>query len=753
MVRSGNYIFLAFLFILLASQSTRSQTYRDASLPAEQRAELLLKEMTLDEKIGQMCMYIGEASRNESGNADEKVSYVLGIGERAEPIKQGRIGLFTKVPTYTEVNYLQELAEKSRLKIPLLIVTDAIHGHGMYEGAATVYPSEIGIASTFDRSVAKEIARYTAAEMRATGYHWAYSPNVEVVRDARWGRTGETFGEDPYLVTEMGKAMVAGYQGSDFSAPDNVIACAKHFVGGGVSVNGLNGGPADISERTLNEVFFPPFEELIKSGVYSVMAAHNEINGIPCHAHKEYLTELLRNTWGFDGIILSDWMDIERLCTVHKVAENEKEAAKIAVDAGIDVHIQGPGFFENVKELVEEGVIPVERIDAAVRKLLYAKFQLGLFENRYVNEASADEELLKKNHRQLALKAARESIVLLKNKNKMLPLPKNVQKVFVTGPGANNQSILGDWARVQPDENVTTVLEGINDVVSAGTRVDYLEIPYYDTIGSGRLEEARKRAASSDVAIVVAGENSLRFDPQRTSGENMDRATLSLLGEQLKLIEAVKSSGTPVVVVLVNGGPVASEKMVEQSDAIIESWESGMYGGQAISEVIFGDYNPGGKLPITIPRSVGHVQSFYNYKPSAFHRGKFYGEKETPLFEFGFGLSYTQFEYSSLDIPKSLKQNEDLNFSVEIENAGAYSGDEVVLVYLNDKVSSVTTPVKKLVAFQRITLSAGEKKKVELSITSERFKFYNRNMDFVAEPGEFEVIIGNSQLRANVMME
>ena len=744
------FILPVFLFFGLTG---KAQCYMDASLPAKQRTELLLREMTLDEKIGQMCMYIGEASRNESGNADEKVSYVLGIGERAELIKQGKAGLFTKVPSFTEVNYLQELAEQSRLKIPLLIVTDAIHGHGMYEGATTVYPSEIGIASTFDPNIAMKIAQHTAQEMRATGYHWAYSPNVEIVRDARWGRTGETFGEDPYLVTEMGKAMVNGYQGNDFSDPDNVLACAKHFVGGGISVNGLNGGPADISERTLYEIFFPPFEELIKTDVYSVMAAHNEINGIPCHAHKEYLTGLLRNTWGFDGIILSDWMDIERLSSVHKVAENDKDAAKIAVKAGIDVHIQGPGFFDNVKELVKEGEISVERIDDAVRKLLYAKFQLGLFENRYVDAATVNKELLKNEHKQLALKAARKSIVLLKNNNKILPLSKSVQSVFVTGPGANNQSILGDWARVQPDENVITVLEGINKVVPAGTEIDYLAISSYDTININRLAEAKKRAGLSDVAIVVVGENSLRFDPQRTSGENMDRATLGLVGDQLKLVEAVKSSGTPVVVVLVNGGPLASEKLVEQSDVIIESWEPGMFGGLAVADVIFGEYNPGGRLPITIPRSVGHVQSFYNYKPSAFHRGNFYGEEESPLFEFGFGLSYTQFEYQKLDIPKSLKRNEDLNFSVEIENTGTLGGDEVILVYLNDKISSVTTPVKKLVAFQRITLSAGENRRLNFTIPNKKFKLYNKNMNFVAEPGEFEIIVGNEQLHANIFME
>lgn len=407
------------------------KTYLNPDLSSPERVELLLKEMTLDEKIGQMCQFVGEASNSSLANKDEEVKYILGLGEKADLIQQGKIGSFLKVPTFKEANYLQELAEKSRLKIPLIIATDAIHGHGMYKGATTIYPTPIGIASTFDTDIAFKIAKYTACEMRATGNHWAFSPNVEVVRDSRWGRTGETFGEDPYLVSMMGKEMVKGYQGNDFSGSENVVSCTKHFVGGGISYNGLNGAPADISERTLYEVFFPPFIEAIDAGTYTIMPAHNEINGIPCHAHDEYLTGLIRDKWGFRGLFVSDWMDIERLYTVHKIAGSEKDADRLAVMAGVDIHMHGPNFFDNVKASVEEGLIPTKRIDDAVRKILYAKFQLGLFENRYVDSTQVKINLLKKEHLDLALEAARKSIVLLKNRNSVLPLSKNIKSVLL----------------------------------------------------------------------------------------------------------------------------------------------------------------------------------------------------------------------------------------------------------------------------------------------------------------------------------
>lgn len=742
-------LILPVVFAISANSMATNISYWNANLPAEKRVELLLAEMTLDEKIGQMCQFVGEASDIDFDSKDTKSNYTLALGARAGLIKQGKIGSFLKVSTFEEANVLQELAEQSRLKIPLLIATDAIHGHGMYMGATTIYATQIGLAASFEPELAERVAQYTASEMRATGFNWAYSPNVEVVRDARWGRIGETFGEDPYLVTEMGNAMVRGYQGKDFSSPTNVLASAKHFVGGGIAYNGVNGAPADVSERTLHEIFFPPFIGSIDNGVYTIMPAHNEINGIPAHAHEEYLTDLIRGEWGFEGFYISDWMDIQRLESAHKIVDSEREADKVAVLAGMDVHMQGPGFFDNVKALVENGEIPLSRIDHAVSKILYAKFQLGLFENRYTTQQAVDDTLLSDSHRALALTTAQKSMVLLKN-NGVLPLSQDIERIVVTGPNADHQALLGEWARVQPDNNVITVLEGIEQQYGQDTAIDYAAIAKHHHISDSELSTAGQLAENADVVIAVMGENSLRFDQHKTSAENVDRPTLDLVGNQIELLKKIKASGSKLVVVLVNGGPIASEWLTEHADAILEAWEPGMYGGQAIAETLVGKINPAGRLPITVPRSVGHLQSFYNHKPSAFHRGGFYLSRRAPLYYFGYGLSYTQFDYSNLIVPKTMSTEGSLSVSVDIKNIGAMDGDEVVLLYINDKVSSVTTPVKKLVAFKRLHLKRGERKTISFTIDNKDFALLDRHMKSVVEPGEFDIIIGDHTKVATV---
>jgi beta-glucosidase len=742
-------LILPVVFAISANSMATNISYWNANLPAEKRVELLLAEMTLDEKIGQMCQFVGEASDIDFDSKDTKSNYTLALGARAGLIKQGKIGSFLKVSTFEEANVLQELAEQSRLKIPLLIATDAIHGHGMYMGATTIYATQIGLAASFEPELAERVAQYTASEMRATGFNWAYSPNVEVVRDARWGRIGETFGEDPYLVTEMGNAMVRGYQGKDFSSPTNVLASAKHFVGGGIAYNGVNGAPADVSERTLHEIFFPPFIGSIDNGVYTIMPAHNEINGIPAHAHEEYLTDLIRGEWGFEGFYISDWMDIQRLESAHKIVDSEREADKVAVLAGMDVHMQGPGFFDNVKALVENGEIPLSRIDHAVSKILYAKFQLGLFENRYTTQQAVDDTLLSDSHRALALTTAQKSMVLLKN-NGVLPLSQDIERIVVTGPNADHQALLGEWARVQPDNNVITVLEGIEQQYGQDTAIDYAAIAKHHHISDSELSTAGQLAENADVVIAVMGENSLRFDQHKTSAENVDRPTLDLVGNQIELLKKIKASGSKLVVVLVNGGPIASEWLTEHADAILEAWEPGMYGGQAIAETLVGKINPAGRLPITVPRSVGHLQSFYNHKPSAFHRGGFYQSRRAPLYYFGYGLSYTQFDYSNLMVPKTMSTEGSLSVSVDIKNIGAMDGDEVVLLYINDKVSSVTTPVKKLVAFKRLHLKRGERKTISFTIDNKDFALLDRHMKSVVEPGEFDIIIGDHTKVATV---
>ena len=745
-------LILSAFFITSINCVAVTPTYLDASLSSEKRVDLLMQEMTLDEKIGQMCQFVGEASDIDFDSKDTKSDYTLALGARAGLIREGKIGSFLKVSTFQEANILQSLAEESRLKIPLLIATDAIHGHGMYMGATTIYATQIGLAASFEPELAELMAEYTASEMRATGFHWAYSPNVEVVRDARWGRIGETFGEDPYLVTEMGNAMVRGYQGKDFSSSSNVIASAKHFVGGGIAYNGVNGAPADVSQRTLHEIFFPPFVGSIDNGVYTIMPAHNEINGIPAHAHEEYLTDLIRGEWGFEGFYVSDWMDIQRLESAHRIVDSEREADKVAVLAGMDVHMQGPGFFDNVKALVENGEIPESRIDHAVSKILYAKFQLGLFENRYTSQQAVENTLLNKSHLDLALKTAQKSMVLLKN-NGVLPLSQDVERLLVTGPNADHQALLGEWARVQPDNNVITVLEGIKEQYSSATKIEHVAIAQHHAISSAELSNLSQSAKKADVVIAVMGENSLRFDKNKTSAENVDRPTLDLIGNQIELLEKIKASGAKLVVVLVNGGPIASEWLTENADAILEAWEPGMFGGQAIAETLVGKINPGGKLPITVPRTVGHLQSFYNHKPSAFHRGGFYLSSRKPLYYFGYGLSYTSFDYKNLNVPKTMSSTDNLSMTVDIKNTGEMDGDEVVMIYINDKISTVTTPVRKLVAFKRIHLKRGEEKTLSFTIDNKDFALLDRYMESVVEPGEFEIIIGDHLKVATVNVQ
>lgn len=734
-----------------STRPTLAGDYLDSSLPAEKRVELLLGQMTLEEKVGQMCQYVGAGNAGRAANADEVVGYSLALGDKVDLIRSGKVGSFLKVPGTLEANYLQEQAEASRLKVPLLIGTDAIHGHGMDVDEATLFPTPIGLAASFDRDLARRVAEVTAAEMRATGFHWAFSPNVDVVRDPRWGRTGETFGEDPFLVGELGAAMVRGYQGEDFSGANQVLACTKHLVAGGAPDNAMNGSPAEVSERTLREVFLPPFLRTIEAGVFSLMPAHNEVNGVPCHADATLLQETLREKWGFQGFVVSDWLDIARLHSVHRVAETRADADRLAVLAGVDMHMHGGEFFDNVVAHVREGSIPEKRIDAAVRPILFAKFQLGLFEKRQVDAQKVPDTVLTPKHRQLALEAARKSLVLLKNEASVLPL-KAVRRVLVTGPDANDQSLLGDWSRVQPDANVTTLLEGMREAAPSGVEIEFAETGPIAGITEPQIRRAALAARRADAVVLAIGENSLRDNPKRTSGENVDRASLAPPGRQLELLAALAKTGKPVVVVLVNGAPVASEAMVAQASALLEAWEPGMRGGQAIAEAIFGVFSPSGKMPMTVPRSTGHLKAFYNHLPSAYHRGRFRFSSIEPLFSFGHGLSYASFDYQGLSAKPELKAGEPLGVDVALKNNGARAGDEIVLLYVQDLYASVTRPVRALKAFQRVSLAPGQATKVHFDLPPEAFSLLDRNFKRVIEPGKFAITVGAQKLEHQVLV-
>lgn len=733
-----------------------SQSYLNPQLPVEDRVRDLMNKMTLEEKVAQMCQYVGlehmkeaeqDLSKEEMKKSDAQGFYPgLLSKDVAKMISEGKIGSCLHVVTAEEANYLQELAQQSRLKIPLLIGIDAIHGNGLYHGA-TIYPSPISLAATWDDSLLYTIGRQTAREMRATGSHWAFTPNIDVLRDPRWGRTGETFGEDPYLVGNMGVATIRGMQGDDMTGNDDVVACAKHLIAGSQSVNGLNAAPTDVSERTLMEIFLPPYKRAVQeANIFSVMAAHNEVNGIPCHMDKAMMTDLLRDEWGFDGFYVSDWNDVSRIATLHHAAKDFKEASLFSVAAGLDMHMHGPQFAEYVVELVHEGKLQEARVDEACSKILEAKFRLGLFENPFVKIEEIHTSVFTEAHQKTALKAARENIVLLKNKG-LLPIEKSGKSIFVVGPNANNMTTLGDWASPQPEEQLITVWEGIQALGEAkGHRLSYFDVGHLSRqIPTEAIQEAASRAAKADLTILVAGENSFRHDwPNKTTGENIDRASLQLSGRQLELAEALLASGKPLVVVYVSGSPISEPWLDSQAAAVLNAWEPGSFGGQAIAEVIFGEVNPSGKLPLTIARSVGQLQMVYNHKPSTY-KHKYHTEKKVPLYPFGYGLSYTSFSYSApLLSAEVMEKGENVKLTLTVTNTGKKAGIEIVQLYIRDEVSSATRPVKELKAYQRVALEAGESKKVSFTITPEMLAFYDIHMDYVVEPGTFSLMTGSS---------
>ena len=744
-------------FTVFSQENLSYKLYLDSSKSHEDRLSDLMSRMTLEDKVYQMNQFVGldhmrkaekDLSPEDLLNNDAQGFY-KGVfsTDVMKMTEEGKIGSFLHVLTAQEGNLLQELANKSRLKIPILIGIDAIHGNALFSGA-TVYPSPITLASTWSDKFLFDVGRQTALEMRATGSHWAFTPNIDVLRDPRWGRVGETFGEDPFMVGNLGASMINGFQLNDFTGTNKVIACAKHMIAGSEPINGLNAAPMDISLRTLKEVYLPPYKKAIDAGVYSIMAAHNELNGIPCHMSSWLMTDLFRNDWGFEGFYVSDWMDIERIETLHRVANNLKEASFLAVNAGMDMHMHGVDFPEAVIELVQEGKLPISRINEACSKILMAKFKLGLFENRFVDIEKISERIFTPSHRFTALETARKGIVLLKNSN-LLPLNKvkTPKKILVTGPNANNQSILGDWHAAQPEENVTTVYEGIKELgESKGYNVSlHNSGENIRKISELNIQNTLEASKDADYVIVVVGDNSMRYKwKDKTAGENMDRAELNLAGKQLQLVKSLKEINKNIIVVYVNGKPISEPWIQENIPSVIEAWEPGNLGGQAVAEIIFGDVNPSGKLPLTVPRSVGQIQMIYNHKPSQyFHKYAF--EKNKPLYPFGYGLSYTKFNYSK---PKLLNSKFDKNsiikVQLEVTNIGDMDGDEVVQLYIRDKVSSATRPVKELKGYKRVHLKVGETKKVIFEITPESLAFYDVDMNYVVEPGAFNIMTGSS---------
>ncbi len=750
----------------VAAPHAETPDYKSVDLDVRERVADLLSRMTLDEKVAQMLCLWGEKKAklfDEGGTLDPerlKRHCSDGLGQIArlsdtnggtDPAAMARLA-----------NRLQKFfVEETRLGIPVIFHEECLHGLAARD--ATSYPQPVGLASTFNPELVEEIYSAIAEDTRGRGAHQALTPVVDVARDPRWGRVEETFGEDPYLVSRMGIAAVRGFQGDgSFKDKKRLIATLKHFAAHGQPESGTNCAPVNVSERLLRDTFLYPFREVItKAGAMSVMPSYNEIDGVPSHANAWLLQDVLRGEWGFEGSLVSDYYAVTELhrrdeATSHAVAKDKDEAAALAVAAGVNLELPDPDCYPRLVRLVREGVVSEQSIDALVGPLLKQKFQLGLFEDPYVDPDQIQSEQRLARERELALRAARETITLLKNEGDALPFRlKKQSTIAVIGPNADRM-LLGGYSGTP--KYYTSVLQGIreragndfNVVYSEGCKITVGGSWNEDTVtlpdpGDNRLSiaSAVATARTADVIVLALGGN------EQTSREGWsrvhlgDRASLDLIGVQNELAKAIVETGKPVVVLLFNGRPNSIPYIQAHVPAILECWYCGQETGKAVADILFGDINPGGKLPISIPRSVGHIPCYYNYKPSA-RRGYLFDEV-SPLYPFGFGLSYTTFAFSNVRLERAvIHAGESTAVLVDVRNTGSRPGDEVVQMYLRDIVGSVTRPVKELKGFRKVHLLPGETTTVALSIGPDQLSFTNIQREWVVEPGEFEVMIGNS---------
>jgi beta-glucosidase len=743
--------------------------YKNPNAPIEARVNDLMRRMTLEEKVAQLlCVWSQKIQMFDDkltfDPAKAQAMYPNGFGLFARPSDQRGPGSPRVYPgrdprqTVALVNAIQHWAiEKTRLGIPVLFHEEGLHGNPAND--ATMFPQAIAEASTWDPSLVTRIDGVVAREIRARGAYQVLSPVVDVARDPRWGRIEETFGEDPYLVGEMGVAAVRGYQGDELPlAPGHVFATLKHMTGHGQPESGTNVGPAEISERTLRENFFPPFEQAVgRTNIRAVMASYNEIDGVPSHANYWLLHDVLRGEWGYKGAVVSDYYGIEQLVTIHHVEPDNAAAAIRALHAGVDMDLPDGDAYATLVASVRAGRVPQSAVDAALRRVLTMKFEAGLFEHPYSDPDEADAIIGNADADALATEAARKAIVLLKNDG-TLPLDSSKRRTLaVIGPNANAER-LGGYSGVP--RHYVTILDGIKARVGGRMDVVYAEgvkitkeddwsgddVTLADPAQNAQMiKDAVKVAEDADEVVLVLG------DTEQTSREGWadnhlgDRDSLDLVGQQDDLANAIFALGKPVVVVLINGRPLSVNNVAAHANSLIEGWYLGQDTGTAITDVLFGDVNPGGKLPVTIPRSVGQLPMFYNYKPSA-HRGYLF-DTVKPLFPFGYGLSYTTFDISAprLSTP-TIRTNGSANVSVDVRNTGSRAGDEVVQLYIHQQVSSVTRPIKELKGFQRVTLQPGETKTVTFALAPHSLWFWNKDMKRVVEPGMFDIMAGDNSV-------
>jgi len=757
-------LFFSFPRRVTSQAAAELPPYRNPKLPVDQRVADLLSRMTLEEKVAQtLCPWqLERALRDDQGNFSE---------DKARELLKNGMGQILAIAGFTYqgvkpveaarfANAVQKfLREQTRLGIPTMLVGEGLHGYLAPD--ATSFPQAIAMASTWDLDLVHDVFSVTAAEARARGHHHFNTPLLDVARDPRWGRTEETYGEDPYLVARMGVTAIKAFQGPGPTIDkQHVIAAVKHYAGYGQPEGGRNIAPANISERTFREFILSSFRAgIMEGGAEAVMPSYNEVDGIPSHANRWLLQKVLREEWGFPGYVISDAGGVERLISDHHLAADPAEAAKKALEAGVDLEISAGESFSTLVQQVRDGRVAEATLDRAVARVLRAKFLLGLFEDPYVDPDYADAICRLPAHRELALKAARKAIILLKNQDSLLPLDRvKLKSIAVIGPNAATVRLGG---YTSTPAYTVSILDGIKKKLGNNAKVGYALgcaitegnptwwdskiIPPDPKLDAQRIAEAVAIAKTADVVVVAVGDN--EQTAREAGDENMlgDRDSLDLVGQQDALVKAIVETGKPTIVVLIAGRPASIRYIAANVPAIVGSWSLGQETGNAIADVLFGDYNPGGKLPITFPQNVGQLPAYYNHKPSAERR--YLLSVNQPLFPFGWGLSYTTFKYDNLRLePAKIGPQGQTTVRVDVTNTGKVAGDEVVQMYIRDQVSSVTRPVKELKGFRRIPLEPGQTKTVEFTLGPDALSFYNEEMRRVVEPGLFDVMVGGNSV-------
>jgi beta-glucosidase len=698
-----------------------SYPYQDRSLPVEQRMQDLLGRMTREEKIAQTTqIFVLPENRNEI----KALIRQRGLGSRILATTNLAGSIREKTLEVDDLNDLQRVAvEESRLGIPLLHGRDVIHGY------RTIFPIPLAQAASWDPAIVEEAFTIAAREAAAAGVHWSFAPMLDIARDPRWGRIIEGFGEDPYLASQMAAAAVRGFQGQDYGEPGRLLACAKHYIGYGGAEGGRDYNTAEITENTLRNIYLPPFKAAVQAGVGSVMSGFHDLNGESASGSRYLLTELLKEELGFDGFIVSDWGAVSDL-VIHRTAEDRRDAARLAFDAGVDMDMCSQCFLDHLENLINQDVVNDDRLDDAVGRILTAKFRLGLFERPYADPTTAQQAQFTPEHQALARQVAARGMILLQNHGPVLPLAKNLSKIAVIGPLADQRyAMLGSWVLDGLISETQNFIEAIREVLPG------VEIP----AASGSMsDEMLVHALNADAVILVVGESNGR------NGENNSTSTISLPPGQDELIEAVSRLGKPVVLVVMSGRPVNLTRASRFVDAILYAWHPGSLGGKAIVDLLFGDVVPSGKLPVSFPRSEGQIPVHYNHKSTGKTFARYVDGPITPLYPFGFGLSYTTFSFSDLQIDKPVVTlGGSLTVSVRVANTGARAGEEIVQCYLQDCVASVTRPVRELKGFARAALNPGESSVVTFKIGPEEMGFYDRGGAWEIEPGEFKVWVGS----------